>query len=198
MRTRSLSERVSETLERHPAVRRVVLTGSRADGRATDRSDWDFLVQTDDFDAVARALPELVEPLGPLAQQWDRLSDTWCFMIMVPGPAKIDLIFERPHPHDPPWRPDRKNLVDIDRHFWDWMLWLRSKEAKGADAFVATELDKLFAHLLGPMGVPAVPNSIADAVSAYREARDQLERRFHATVPRHLERAVLPVAFRYD
>lgn len=39
-------------------------------------SDWDFVVSTSDFPAAAVQLPGLVEPLDPLVQQWDRLSDT--------------------------------------------------------------------------------------------------------------------------
>jgi hypothetical protein len=48
-------------------------------------------------------------------------------------------------------------------------------------------------HLLGPMGVEPAPASIPAAVAAYRGARDRLEARFGARVPRRLEEAVLPV-----
>src|SRR5436190_3362575 len=77
----------------HPAVSTVVLVGSRAKGRATERSDYDFVVETTDFARVAEALPLLVAALDPLAQQWDRLADTMCWMVMLPGPVKVDLIF---------------------------------------------------------------------------------------------------------
>jgi hypothetical protein len=29
--------------------------------------------------------------------QWDRLSRHWCYMMILAGPAKVDLIFGRPH-----------------------------------------------------------------------------------------------------
>jgi predicted nucleotidyltransferase len=64
----------------------VELTGSRAEGRATERSDWDFCIDTDDFDALASDLPQLLAPLAPLAQQWDRLATHRCWMLILPGP----------------------------------------------------------------------------------------------------------------
>ena len=47
----SLGDRAIDALERHPAVRRVRLVGSRATGTATAASDWDFAVDTDDLQA---------------------------------------------------------------------------------------------------------------------------------------------------
>src|SRR5207342_893733 len=111
-----------EALERHPAVRRVRLVGSRAAGTATAVSDWDFAVETDDFRAIARDIGTVLATLQPLAQQWDRLSETQCWMVMLPGPVKLDFIFDEPHDDEPPWRPDRSNLAAIDAHFWDWAL----------------------------------------------------------------------------
>ena len=61
---------VSAALTVHPAVEAVTLTGSRAEGRSHELSDWDFVVEPDDFAAVATDLPRLFEPLAPLAQQW--------------------------------------------------------------------------------------------------------------------------------
>jgi hypothetical protein len=174
-------------------VRGIELAGSRADGRATAWSDWDFVVEADDFDAVARDLPALLAPLDPLVQQWDRLSREWCWMLILPGPVKVDLIFpEEPHAAEPPWKPDADNLGGIDDHFWDWMLWLRGKEAAGKREVVARELEKLFGHLLQPLGGDRVPSSVAEAVSSYRRARDMAERRFSRAVPRDVEAAVAP------
>jgi hypothetical protein len=41
---------VMRVLGVHAGIRRVELTGSRATGRATPLSDWDFEVVTADFD----------------------------------------------------------------------------------------------------------------------------------------------------
>jgi hypothetical protein len=180
-------------VERHPAVQTIELVGSRAEGRAVDASDWDFRVETDDFDAVADALPILSAPLEPLAQQWDRLSSEWCWMLILDGPTKVDLIFpDHAHSDEPPWEPSARNLRAIDMHFWDWILWLRGKAARGKTSVVARELEKLFDHLLAPLGVQAKPMSIGDALAAYLVARDQAEARFAVRVPRELEDAVRP------
>ena len=146
-----------------------------------------------DFAAVAEALPGLLAPLQPLAEQWDRLSDTWCWMLILRGPAKVDLIFpEEPHAKEGPWEPGPDTIAGIDGHFWDWMLWLRGKEAAGKEELVARELEKLFGHLLGPLGAEQAPSSVANAVAAYRAARGRAESRFGRTVSRELERAVAP------
>jgi len=68
-------------------VRSIELVGSRATGEARPESDWDFRVEARDFDAVAAALPALLAPLEPLAQQWDRLSDEQCWMLILRGPV---------------------------------------------------------------------------------------------------------------
>ena len=70
--TVDLVARVGALLESHPDVRRVRLAGSRARGEAHELSDWDFDVDTDDFESVARDLPVLVAPLAPVSAQWDR------------------------------------------------------------------------------------------------------------------------------
>ena len=133
-------------------MRSIALAGSRATGQARPDSDWDFLVETREFGAVAAALPELLAPLEPLAEQWDRLSDEQCWMLILPDAVKVDLIFpEEPHVHEPPWVPSAENLGAIDAHLWDWLLWLRAKERAGKDELVATELEKLF----GPSAAPA-------------------------------------------
>jgi predicted nucleotidyltransferase len=189
----SLVEAVVAAVSPHPAVESIELVGSRADGRATKWSDWDFAVRARDFDAVAEALPRLLEPLEPLVQQWDRLSDQYCWMLILRGPAKVDLIFpDEPYEKEGPWQPGPGTLAGIDDHFWDWMLWLRGKEAAGKDELIASELEKLFGHLLEPLGVQAPPSTIAEALASYLAARDRAERRFGRVVRRDVEQAVAP------
>src|SRR5881396_2574850 len=99
----TFGERAIEAVERHPAVQRVRLVGSRASGTATAVSDWDYAVETDDFQAVAKDIGSLTAPLRPRAQKWDRLSETWCWMVVTRGPVKLDFIFGEPHRKEPPW-----------------------------------------------------------------------------------------------
>jgi hypothetical protein len=177
----------------HPGIRAVELVGSRADGSATPLSDWDFVVMTDGFGEVARALPELVTSLEPLAQQWDRISDYPCYMLMLTGPIKVDLIFpDEPYESLPPWTVTAETLDGIDQHFWDWILWLASKREKGQDELVGRELEKMSAHLLRPLGAEVVPDSIDAALGAYRKARDEREHEFGVEISRRREREVLP------
>jgi hypothetical protein len=185
---------VEAALLPYPGIRAVELVGSRADGSATPLSDWDFIVVTDRFDDVARALPSLVTPLDPLAQQWDRISDYPCYMLMLSGPVKVDLIFPgEPYESLPPWTVTPDTLDGIDQHFWDWILWLASKREKGQDDLVRSELLKMHDHLLGPLGMDRVPRSIEAAVERYRSARDERERAFGVELSRHREREVLRV-----
>jgi hypothetical protein len=186
-----IDRRAIEAVERHPAVQRARLVGSRAAGTATSVSDWDFALETDDFQAVASDMGSLLATLHPLAQQWDRLSDSQCWMVILPGAVKLDFIFGEPHDHEPPWRPERSNLAAIDRHFWDWILWLVSKRAKGRGELVESELGKMFDHILYPIGVEVPPDSLDTAMGSYVVARDRLEREFAVTVPRTLEREVV-------
>jgi len=188
---------VEATLLPHPAVQAVELVGSRATGTPTPLSDWDFLVVTEGFDEVARALPALVVELEPLAQQWDRISAYPCYMLMLAGPVKVDLIFpDEPFESLPPWTVSAETLDGIDQHFWDWILWLASKREKRENELVRRELIKLRDHLLGPLGEDRVPGSIGAAVERYRAARDKREREFGVEVSRRREREVLPVLSR--
>ena len=185
---------VEQVLLPHPGIRAVELVGSRADGSATRLSDWDFVVVTDRFDEVARALPTLVAGLDPLARQWDRISAYPCYMLMLAGPVKVDLIFpDEPYESLPPWTVTAETLDGIDQHVWDWILWLASKHEKGQDELVGRELAKMRDHLLGPLGVDRVPSSIEAAVERYRSARDEREREFGVEVSRRREREVLRV-----
>ncbi len=188
-----LAERIVASVAPHPAVHSIRLVGSRAEGRAHELSDWDFRVEARDFAALADALPHLLSRLDPLAQQWDRLSPEYCWMLIVRGPAKVDLIFpDEPHTEEPPWEPNRENLDAIDAHFWDWTLWLRGKEAGGKTELVTSELDKLFGYLLAPLGVERPPSSIKHAISSYRKAREGAENKFGVAVGRNVESVVAP------
>lgn len=185
---------VGAVLLPHPGIRAVDLVGSRAAGWATPLSDWDFVVVTDRFGEVARALPTLVAGLDPLGQQWDRISAYPCYMLMLAGPVKVDLIFpDEPYEYLPPWTVTAETLDGIDQHVWDWILWLASKREKGQDELVGRELVKMHDHLLGPLGVDRVPSSIEAAVERYRSARDEREREFGVEVSRRREREVLRV-----
>ena len=127
-----LGRRVAALVGAHPAVRGVRLSGSRAEGRATERSDWDFAVETDDAAAVAAALPGLLAPLEPVAQQWDPLSPHRCWTLLLEGPVKLDLVIgDEPHELEPPWVPSAATIAGIDDHFWDWAFWLAGKQAAG-------------------------------------------------------------------
>ena len=189
-----LGRRVRATVGVHPAVRGVQLVGSRAHRRETPLSDWDFLVETDDFRAVRDALPALVAPLEPIVEQWDRLSEEASYyMLLLPGGIKVDLVFDVPPVLEPPWEVRAETLHGIDAHFWDWILWLGGKQLGGNDDVVRFSLDRLmYEHLLEPLGVERPPATVADAVDAYRAARDERERELGVQVPRAAEEAVLP------
>jgi hypothetical protein len=186
-----LPDDVMRVLGAAAGIQRIELTGSRASGRATPLSDWDFQVVTAGFAAVRDAIPRLVVPLSPVVAQWDRPSRTWCYMLILNGPAKVDLIFGQPHAALPPWQASASTLRGIDDHFWDWTLWLRSKQAAGKQHLVEAELGKLHEHLLGPLGVMQAPATIELAIAGYRTARHQWERRLGMRIPRTAEEAVI-------
>lgn len=181
---------IVRTVGRHAAVRSVELTGSRARGEATALSDWDFEVRTSDFAAVAKALPALVAPLEPLAQQWDRLSPRACYMLMLRDVGKVDLIFDEPWESSPPWEVSAETLRGIDDHFWDWTIWLAAKDRAGKQELLASELRKMHEHLLGPLGVERVPESLPDGAAAYTAVRAEAEQRLGIEMPRAVENEV--------
>jgi predicted nucleotidyltransferase len=185
-----LADRVIALLQQHPAVRWARLTGSRERGDTTALSDWDIEVDVDDFESYVTDLPSLMAELEPLAGQWDRLSDRWDYMVMLSGPVKIDVILDRPHEKREPWALSADTLPEIDHHFWDWALWLGSKQLRGLDEVVTTELQKLFAHLLRPMGVEEPPRGLTQAVEAYLAAQGRAERRFEIRVDPRMRQEV--------
>jgi predicted nucleotidyltransferase len=185
-----LDRSVRAVLDGEPGVRAVRLVGSRARGTATALSDWDFHVDVADFPAVAAGLPRLVEPLRPLARLWDPLSRHHVFALMLPGPVKVDLLFDVPHEVAAPWHPGPDTLPDIDAHFWDWTLWLISKRYRGESRLVSAELEKMHRHLLEPLGAGVAPTTLEEAVAGYVTARDRTERRFGVRAARAPQRAV--------
>ena len=179
--------RVTEVLAPSPRVVRVDLVGSRARGEETALSDWDFRIDTTNGAVLARELPTLVEPLEPLAAQWDRLTERATYMLMMPGAVKVDLFpGDELRAIQPPWEPTPSNLVAIDAHFWDWALWLGGKVLAEKAGVVSEELGKLHRNLLGPLGVTSPPATVEQAVAEYRGARDRLEPRWGMSVPRRM------------
>jgi hypothetical protein len=189
-----LAATVTHAVAAHPSVRSVRLIGSRAEGRAHSLSDWDFAVETDDFAALAPELPGLLAFLEPVAAQWDRYSAHECYMLILRGPVKVDLLFlDERREWSPPWSPSVETLETIDRHFWDWILWVEQKRRHGERATLLTSLGHMHELMLGQLGVRQAPRSVAEAVGAYVEARAALERHFRTTVSRELEGEVRPV-----
>jgi hypothetical protein len=192
-----LGSSVPALLRSSPLVAIVELCGSRASGTEGRYSDWDFRVSTHDFAALVPELPGLVSTLDPLVEQWDRLSDEACYMLVVRGPTKVDLIFaDVPHEHDPPWVVNGSTLSGIDDHFWDWVLWLTSKVAAGKDSLVAAKLSTMHDHLLTPMGIPAPTTSLRDVVEQYISARDVWAERLGLVVDSSVEYEVVPIVQR--
>lgn len=188
------SKLILDLIQTDPRVALAELIGSRARGDATPFSDWDFGLEVHDFPSFSKDIALLVAQLNPLAKQWDRLSETKCYMLIVPGPTKVDFLFpEVPNEKSPPWRVGKGSLNEVDAHFWDWMLWLASKQFRGDIDLVSSELQKLFNHLLQPMLVEDVPESISDAINAYKMARGHWETKLQISTDRELQNEVEPL-----
>jgi len=144
------------------------------------------------FAEVRQRLPALTARLRPVVAQWDRLSSAWCYMLILTGPVKVDLIFTEPHAALPAWQVTAATLPGIDDHFWDWMLWLAAKQQAGKTGLVAAELAKLHKHLLAPLGVPTQPAMRGQAIGRYRAARHRWEQQLRCQVLRAAEQATSP------
>jgi len=176
---------------RHPAVKRVELAGSRSRGTHQKLSDWDFAIETSNFGSVARDLPTLVEPLEPLAAQWEPLGHFPVYMLLLPGPTKIEYLFlDHTQEARPPVKPSPETLPAIDAHFWDWIWWLATKASIGRNDLVRQHLPKLYRQLLKPMGTDTVPDSIEAAIRDFLVRRGGFERRYGLEVSRALEAEV--------
>jgi hypothetical protein len=117
-------------------------------------------------------------------------------MLLLSGPVKVDLIFPGEHRQwAPPWDVSSETLPAIDRHFWDWILWLTQKSTAGDEA-LSKSLGDLHRLLLAPMGADRQPRSISEALEIYLRRRAELERRFGRRLPRELEDEVAPVVRR--
>jgi hypothetical protein len=191
--SQSLEAAVIAAVSGHPAVDSVALAGSRSRGEETELSDWDFQVETRDFPALAIDLATLVAPLEPLARQWDRLSPHPTYMLMLRGPLKVDLLFlGRVNEPQPPWRVTHASLPGIDRHFWDWALWLASKDRPGDhEGLVAEQLELMHEHLLAPLGAHEPPDGVERAVRTDVVARERAEREHGVKIDRALGDEVL-------
>jgi predicted nucleotidyltransferase len=189
-----IAEEIAGTVAAHPSVAQVEPIGSRARGTATELSDWDFRVTTEDFREVAADLPGLVAGYEPLAAQWDPLGDYESYLLIFSGPVKVDLIFpEMPRSWNRPWRAGPDTLAAMDAHFWDWSLWLVSKHRHGMTDRVRGELLKMSRHILRPLGIDALPLSLEEAADRYVRVRDRLETRYGMHISRRLEEEVLPL-----
>ena len=178
-------------LDGHPAVDRVEFAGSRSRGTHEDLSDWDFAVETSDFESLSRDLPDMVAPLHPLSQQWEPVGSFPAYQVLLPGLTKIEYLFlNRSQEPRPPLRPSRDTLVDINTHFWDWIWWITTKAAAGRMDLVADHLAQLHGQILASMGIPTAPDTIGAAVEVFIERRDALEAEFGLTVDRRLEQEV--------
>jgi hypothetical protein len=180
-----------ELVAMHPAVTRVAFGGSRSRGTHEELSDWDFAVETSDFDAIARDLPSLVSPMDPLAQQWEPLGHFPVYQVMLRGPTKVEYLFlDQSQEPIAPVNPSRETLVAINTHFWDWIWWLTTKASVGRSDLVAEHLPQLHRHLLSPLGVATAPGDIDATIRAFLARRDALERELGVEVPRALETEV--------
>jgi hypothetical protein len=175
----------------HPAVQSVELAGSRSRGTHEQLSDWDFAVQTSNFDALARDMPALVAPLNPLGQQWEPMGHFPVYQVLLPGPTKVEYLFLE-HSQDPmpPLEPSKDTLAAINTHFWDWIWWLTTKASVGRSDLVAEHLPQLYAHLLQPVGVTTAPTTIRAAIDAFVPRRNALEAQLGVQVDRALEHEV--------
>jgi len=109
----------SRLVAAHSAVARVEFAGSRSRGTHDELSDWDFAVETSNFAAVARDMPELVAPLEPLGQQWEPLGHFPAYQLLMRGPIKVEyLLLNEAQDARPPTRPGPETLSAINAHFW--------------------------------------------------------------------------------
>jgi hypothetical protein len=126
--------------------------------------------------------------LDPLGQQWEPIGHFPVYQILLRGPTKIEYLFlDHAQEAMPPLIPSATTLVAIDTHFWDWIWWIATKASIGRDDLVSEHLPQLHGHLLGPMGVEAVPTSVDAAIDAFLARRAALEREYDTSVPRALE-----------
>lgn len=182
---------IIEALSGHFSITDVHLTGSRASQQNTEFSDWDFAVSTSNFEYTATNIQTVVKKLLPLGTFWDPLGSTKCFVAILSGPKKVDFIFEEPQEEKQPYVISRQNLAQIDLHFWDWTIWLVSKEKHADKELVASELHKMYDFILSPMGVSDEPEDIASAVRSFLDALKNAEEEFKIRIDSKLKEECL-------
>jgi hypothetical protein len=187
-----LDEVVRAALLVDPIVERVTLVGSRARGDPTPLSDWDFEVTGAQPRRIATRLRRLAGGLHPLAAGWDPNGERPTYQLLLAGARKVDLILPglRQPAEGGIHRVARETLRAIDHHFWDWVLWLGSKQLRGETERVRAELTAMHRQLLAPLGVTSVPASIAEAVAGYRAGLVAACRRLGARRHLRLDREV--------
>ena len=182
---------IPQLLMKHQTVKNVTLTGSRSRGDATEWSDWDFFVDVTDLDAISIALPKLLEEVRPLSQIWDPLSHHAVYMLILKGPTKVDLIFDYPHEPEPARAINRETIEHINKHFWDWILWIASKEIRGMHDITKEELKKMHTYLLATMGCTAIPITVEDAINEYTLLSGKQKKLLQTEISPTLEKEVV-------
>jgi len=176
---------------KHPAVEDIRLAGSRSRGTHEELSNWDFAVTTSDFAALALDMSALVAPLKPLGEQWEPLGHFPVYQVLLAGPTKVEYLFlDYSQEAAPSVAPSPATLRAIDNHFWDWIWWISTKASIGRVDLVADHLRQLHEHVLLPMGVEAVPESIDAAIDQFAARRDALQQAYGVSVSHALEREV--------
>jgi hypothetical protein len=114
-------------------------------------------------------------------------------MMILRGPTKVDLFFDRLHQPEPPWIINCDSLAQVNSHFWDWILWLASKEASGKWEKEATgeELQKMYQHLLAPLGCTKIPGSVEEGVGDFLVAIGNKKSLFRININAALEAEVM-------
>jgi predicted nucleotidyltransferase len=162
---------IETALARCSAVTSVTLGGSRERGRATELSDWDLYLSGDP-EAMMAEVPVVIGSFDPLAAFWEPLAEEAGYMVVLDGPTKVDVFPSGGRrPIQPPWVLSVETLVQIDGHFWDWSLWLGGKTLRDERELVTSELVKMHAFLLEPIGVAEAPADLGEAVAIYLRAR---------------------------
>ena len=181
---------IREALGRSEVVSSVVLGGSRAQGVATELSDWDLYLEGDP-EGMLEDIPRLIASFGPLAAFWEPLAEEAGYMVVMDGPVKVDIFpVGATRRIQPPWVLGADTVACIDAHFWDWTLWLGGKLLRDRRQLVADELAKMHRFLLAPVGVVSAPASLDEAVASYQQARAQAVDTLGVVVPRELGRQV--------
>ena len=136
-------------------------------------------------------MPALVEPLEPLGAHWEPLGHFPVYALMLRGPTVVEYLFlEHSQQARTPVEPSVETLLTIDAHFWAWIWWLATKANIGRHDLLEQHWPRFYRHMLAPMGVSTVPDSIDAAVRCFLSCRGELEREYGAELPRALESEV--------